>query len=120
MSASRATYSSLGYLWKFGFDKLKIDRSFICGLDHNSEKTTEILDAIIMLGHRLGMKVTAEGVENEMQARTLANLECDYFQGFLYGKPMPQDQLPAYILKHSLQKPNVDRDSELQIPRYAN
>lgn len=105
-------YSSLGYLWQFGFDKLKIDRSFICGLDHSSEKATEILDTIIMLGHRLGMTVTAEGIENEMQAQTLAKLECDHFQGFLYGKPMPQDKLPAYLLKHTLRQSQANRGFE--------
>ena len=97
-------YSSLGYLWQFGFDKLKIDRSFICGLDQNSEKTMEILETIIMLGHRLGMTVTAEGIENEAQAEALAKLHCDQFQGFLYGKPIPQDELPAYMLMQTLEK----------------
>lgn len=92
-------YSSLGYLWQFGFDKLKIDRSFITGLDHNTEKALEILDTIIMLGHRLNMTVTAEGIESENQADLLAELECDHFQGYLFGRPMPQEDLPGYLLK---------------------
>lgn len=95
-------YSSLGYLWQFGFDKLKIDRSFILGLDHESAKTREILDTIIMLGHRLDMKVTAEGIENEGQAELLSSLSCDQFQGFLYGKPMPRGELPAFFLKNMI------------------
>lgn len=93
-------YSSLGYLWQFGFNKIKIDRSFILGLDHESAKTREILDSIIMLGHRLDMKVTAEGIETEKQAELLSSLACDQLQGFLYGKPMPADELPAFFLKN--------------------
>jgi len=92
-------YSSLGYLWQFGFDKLKIDRSFIVGLDHNTEKASEILDTIILLGHRLDMTVTAEGIETAYQEKILSDLECDHFQGFLFGKPMPATDLAPYLLK---------------------
>lgn len=91
-------YSSLGYLWQFGFDKLKIDRSFISGLSHDQAKVREILDTIIMLGHRLEMTVTAEGVETESQARLLEELSCDHFQGFLYGKPMEPEDLAAFVM----------------------
>lgn len=99
-------YSSLGYLWQFGFDKLKIDRSFINGLDHDTEKALEILDTIIMLGHRLNMTVTAEGIESERQADLLAELACDHFQGFLFGRPMPQEDLPGYLLKQAVSPKN--------------
>lgn len=91
-------YSSLGYLWQFGFDKLKIDRAFIRGLDAESEKTREILGTIIMLGHRLDMIVTAEGIETEGQAELLSSLACDQLQGYLFGKPMPKEDLPAFFL----------------------
>lgn len=91
-------YSSLGYLWQFGFDKLKIDRSFIVGLDHNTEKASEILDTIILLGHRLDMTVTAEGIETVHQEKILSDLECDHFQGFLFGRPMPAADLAPYFL----------------------
>lgn len=92
-------YSSLGYLWQFGFDKLKIDRSFIMGLDQNSAKSRDILDTIIMLGHRLDMTVTAEGIETLGQAELLSSLACDQFQGYLYGKPMPEHELAPFFLK---------------------
>lgn len=105
-------YSSLGYLWRFGFDKLKIDRSFINGLDHNTEKALEILDTIIMLGHRLNMTVTAEGIESERQADLLAELRCDHFQGFLFGKPMPTEDLSAYLLKQVPTQSSNASDSE--------
>lgn len=91
-------YSSLGYLWKFGFDKLKIDQSFISGLEVNSEKTKEILETIVLLGHKLGMTVTAEGIETEDQEKMLSSMDCDHFQGFKYGKPMPVADLPGYFL----------------------
>lgn len=91
-------YSSLGYLWKFGFDKLKIDQSFISGLEVNTEKSRDILDTIIMLGHKLGMTVTAEGIETDLQEKILSSMDCDHFQGFKYGKPMPVDDLPNYFL----------------------
>lgn len=105
-------YSSLGYLWQFGFDKLKIDRSFIEGLENHCEKTREILDTIIMLGHRLGMTVTAEGIETEKQASTLSSLQCDYFQGFLYGKPMSSPNLAAYILEQHKGRITASRDEK--------
>lgn len=91
-------YSSLGYLWKFGFDKLKIDQSFISGLEINTEKTKEILETIVLLGHKLGMTVTAEGIETELQEKMLSGMNCDHFQGFKYGKPMPLVDLPNYFL----------------------
>lgn len=91
-------YSSLGYLWKFGFDKLKIDQSFISGLEVNTDKTKDILDTIIMLGHKLGMTVTAEGIETDLQEKILSSMNCDHFQGFKYGKPMPVAELPGYFL----------------------
>jgi len=93
-------YSSLGYLWKFGFDKLKIDRSFIAGLADDKEKVREVLETIILLGHRLDMTVTAEGIETEEQAQVLADLNCDYFQGYLYGKAMPVTELAPFVLSN--------------------
>ncbi len=93
-------YSSLGYLWKYGFDKIKIDRSFILGLDTDTARVSEILDTIIILSHRLNLKVTAEGIETERQARLLSDMSCDQFQGYLYGRPMPPDDLPGFILKN--------------------
>ena len=93
-------YSSLGYLWQYGFDKIKIDRSFILGLDTDTARVSEILDTIIMLGHRLNLKVIAEGIETELQARLLSDMSCDQFQGYLYGKPMSPEDLPGFVLKN--------------------
>lgn len=84
-------YSSLGYLWKFGFDKIKIDRSFISEMGSASGKADEVVATIIMLGHKLDMTVTAEGIETAAQVRMLAALGCDEFQGFYFGKPVPAE-----------------------------
>jgi diguanylate cyclase (GGDEF)-like protein len=92
-------YSSLAYLWQFGFDKLKIDRSFITALDVDEKKAREILDTIIVLAHRLDMKVTAEGIETEQQAAILSTLSCDQFQGYLYGRPISGDEIGPMLLR---------------------
>lgn len=80
-------FSSLGYLWKYGFDRIKIDRSFVSGLVENSQRSREIIETVVMLGKRLGMQVTAEGVETQAQSDILSDLGCDVLQGFLYGRP---------------------------------
>jgi len=105
-------YSSLGYLWQFNFNKLKIDRSFVQSLGHSNGKSREILDTIIMLGHKLDMKVTAEGIETEEQAAVLETLACDHFQGFYYGRPMPASEMAPYLMEHSvLPLARRDRDA---------
>lgn len=81
-------YSSLSYLHSFGFDKIKIDRSFIGDLDH-SHQAMAIVRAIISLGHSLDVPVLAEGVETEGQRRFLAQEDCDDVQGYLIGRPLP-------------------------------
>lgn len=90
-------YSSLSYLWKFPFDKIKIDKSFLNGMTESEDKATQIISTIIALGHTLEMRVTAEGVETEEQAAFLNAHKCDQLQGFLLGRPMPEDKLRRYI-----------------------
>ncbi len=94
-------YSSLSYLWQFGFDKLKIDQSFVAALSHNDKKAFEILDTIIMLGHKLDMTVTAEGIETAHQAEVLSSLSCDQVQGFLYGPPVPASEIALFLLENT-------------------
>jgi len=93
-------YSSLGYLWQFGFDKLKIDRSFVAALDARDKRALEIVDTIIMLGHKLDMTVTAEGIETDYHASVLSELACDQFQGYLYGRPAPARDLAAFLMNN--------------------
>jgi EAL domain-containing protein (putative c-di-GMP-specific phosphodiesterase class I)/GGDEF domain-containing protein len=92
-------YSSLSYLWKFPFSKLKIDRSFIHVLD-STPKAPGILRSIMDLSRNLGLEVTAEGIETTEQMETLRDLDCDYLQGYLCGKPTEKADLAAVILKN--------------------
>jgi len=80
-------FSSLNYLHRFPFEKIKIDRSFVANLGQSAE-SEKIVRAIIALGHSLHMTVTAEGVETLSQFGTLGNLKCDQIQGYLLGRPM--------------------------------
>lgn len=85
-------YSSLAYLNKLPADKLKIDMSFLEGI--NGDKSSiEILRGIIQLGHAIEMIVCSEGVETEQQFRLLQELECDEVQGYYTGKPVPGERL---------------------------
>lgn len=90
-------YSSLGYLWKYEFDKLKIDRLFLEAAAFGQPKHREIIETIVILGRKMGMDVTVEGVETAEQAELLSKLACDQYQGFLYGRPMSADQAAAAL-----------------------
>ena len=87
-------YSSLSYLHSFGFDKIKIDRSFIGDLERNHHSMA-IVCAIITLGHSLDVPVLAEGVETESQRLFLEREGCDDVQGYLTGRPLPIDAYAA-------------------------
>jgi diguanylate cyclase (GGDEF)-like protein len=91
-------YSSLSYLWRFPFDKIKIDRSFMQAVEAKDVNVSNILRTIVSLGHSLNMHVTAEGVETKRQAELLRTLACDYIQGFHYGHPMPRVDVASMIL----------------------
>jgi diguanylate cyclase (GGDEF)-like protein len=80
-------YSSLAYLRKLPAEELKIDRQFIMDLEHSADARA-VVDAVIKLAHALGLKVVAEGVENQRQQQVLVQLGCDELQGFLFAKPM--------------------------------
>jgi diguanylate cyclase (GGDEF)-like protein/PAS domain S-box-containing protein len=82
-------YSSLSHLVQFPADTLKIDRSFVNGMEDGGENA-EIVSTIISLAHNLGLDVVAEGVETAGQWRQLAKLGCDFVQGFYIGKPMDE------------------------------
>ena len=79
-------YSSLGYLRRFPFDCVKIDRSFLNGLGTNQEQT-EIVRAIVGLGRTLGIEVIAEGIETSDQLNLVRDLDCRMGQGFLFARP---------------------------------
>ncbi|ATZ74229.1 hypothetical protein CWC33_11210 [Idiomarina sp. X4] len=82
-------YSSLSYLMKLPFDVLKIDVSFVRDM-FQSEQKEAIVQTIVQLAHNLGLKVVAEGVETEKHFDYLSSLGCDYFQGYLFSKPVAE------------------------------
>ncbi|MGY4108130.1 putative bifunctional diguanylate cyclase/phosphodiesterase [Aeromonas encheleia] len=93
-------YCSLAYLPRLQVATLKLDRSFTQGLATN-QATTAIVRSVIGLGHELGIKITAEGVETQEQQAWLAQAGCDHLQGYLFSRPLPPAefarnyQLPA-------------------------
>jgi len=91
-------YSSLAYLKKFDIDYLKIDRSFVCHLTPESSDKV-LCEAIIVMAHKLGIKVIAEGIETTEQYALLADAGCDYGQGYLFSPPVPADQFEALLSK---------------------
>jgi len=103
-------YSSLSYLWKFPFDKIKIDRSFVSALSDADPSVGNIVRTIVALGQQLHLKVTAEGVETELQARFLHDAECDQLQGFLLGRPVPERQVGP-LLEAPMAAANSDGDA---------
>lgn len=89
-------YSSLSYLRDLTVNTLKIDRSFVSHMSE-IEKNTEIVQAIVMLAHSLGMNVTAEGVETRHQLDRLRNLGCDFAQGYLFSRPIDSQSAEAML-----------------------
>jgi diguanylate cyclase (GGDEF)-like protein len=89
-------YSSLSYLRKFDLDFLKIDQSFVYNLE-NDAANVALCEAIIVMAHKLDLKVVAEGVETQQQYDMLRRAGCDYGQGFLFGAALPADQFEALL-----------------------
>jgi diguanylate cyclase (GGDEF)-like protein/PAS domain S-box-containing protein len=92
-------YSSLSYLWRFPFDKIKIDRSFMQAFDGSGRDAKTVVKTIIALGRELNMRVTVEGVENAQQAAFLDKADGDQAQGFFFGRPVPASEVNANILE---------------------
>ncbi|BCK87491.1 hypothetical protein MIZ01_1270 [Sideroxyarcus emersonii] len=92
-------YSSLAYLKKFDIDYLKIDQSFVNNLGTQSDDMA-LCEAIIVMAHKLGLKVIAEGVETEQQRDLLKRAGCDYAQGFLFSRAIPAEELEALLLQN--------------------
>lgn len=91
-------YSSLNYLQHFDIDKLKIDKSFVDYINHDSHEKS-LVKNIISIAHWLHIKTVAEGVENDFQKKYLQENQCDFYQGYLFYKPMPVDQVEEILGK---------------------
>ncbi len=89
-------YSSLSHLARMPVDEVKIDRSFVIGLEADAEFATVVRSAIEM-GHNLGLKVVAEGIETETSAQRLRAMHCDIAQGYLYAQPMPGAAIEQWL-----------------------
>ncbi|MEJ2460359.1 MAG: EAL domain-containing protein [Candidatus Thiodiazotropha sp.] len=89
-------YSSLAYLKRFEIDYLKLDKSFVCNLD-NDPSDRALSEAIVVMAHKLGIRVVAEGVESEAQRAILKKIGCDYAQGYLFAKPMPAEEFELLL-----------------------
>jgi diguanylate cyclase len=89
-------YSSLAYLKRLPVQELKIDKSFVLKMERDADDA-KIVRSTIDLGHNMGLKVVAEGIESLVVWDLLAKMGCDQGQGYFMSKPMPSDQLPEWL-----------------------
>jgi len=93
-------YSSLSYLKMFPIDVLKIDRSFIRDITFDKDDET-IVKTIISMGHNLGLKIIAEGVELQEQLDIIKQYQCEWYQGFYFSKPVPADEFEKLLKQNN-------------------
>ena len=97
-------YSSLAQLKRLPVQELKIDKSFILRLDDSPDDEV-IVRSTIELGQNLGLKVVAEGVENEAIRSMLKGFGCHYLQGYLIARPLPADEVTSWVERYQAQQP---------------
>jgi EAL domain-containing protein (putative c-di-GMP-specific phosphodiesterase class I) len=95
-------YASLTHLQSLPIARVKIAPSFV-GNVVADPKSRSVVDAIVRLSHSLGKSVVVEGVEDQVQLAILRGLNCDVAQGFIFSKPLSPDQVPVFLLRHSVQ-----------------
>ncbi len=98
-------YSSLSYLHRFPVDSLKVDRSFIELLGTSEEPG--LTRSIVRLGHELGLRTVAEGIEHDEQLEALRDLGCSLGQGYLFAAPMSETELTALLERSSVLQPQT-------------
>ena len=98
-------YSSLVQLQRLPFSEIKIDKSFVFGMDKTKENAV-IAKTVIDMGHNLGLQVCAEGVENEASLEMLRSFGCDYAQGYFFSKPIAADDIPPFFAAHERARDN--------------
>ena len=91
-------YSSFNALKDYDFDVLKLDMAFLKGFDKNQKKAKAVIQSVISMANAVGMKTLSEGVETAEQASFLKDISCGRLQGFLFGKPIPYDELKKKIV----------------------
>ncbi len=92
-------FSSFSYLHRFPIDTLKIDRSFVSNMS-KGQKNQDIVSTIIMLAHKLGMDIIAEGIETDLEKQILQSLNCEYGQGYLFAKPLSADDATKLLVEN--------------------
>jgi diguanylate cyclase (GGDEF)-like protein len=111
-------FSSLSYLWRFPFDKIKVDQSFMQCFGNARRNAQTIVKTIIALGRELNMRVTVEGVETAEQAAFLDKVNGDQAQGFFFGRPVPASEVSATILadfKKRFVRPSLAGTQEVRL-----
>ena len=109
-------YSSLAYLRELPIDELKLDKSFITSMAEDP-RAAAIVRSTILLAHSLGLRLVAEGVENQATATELARSGCDVAQGFFYTKALPAAQLERWLDDHAFDSGHATADrTDLQSP----
>ncbi len=106
-------YSSLSYLRRFPFDKIKIDQSFVYGLE-TADDALAIVRAVTGLSHSLGIATTAEGVETVEQLKTLCTEGCTEAQGYLISPPRPASEVEVLLKQY--QKPDTAKSASTKLP----
>jgi diguanylate cyclase (GGDEF)-like protein/PAS domain S-box-containing protein len=103
-------FSSLGQLRHFPIDMIKVDRSFVQGVEHDA-KDAAIAANLVSLAHALGLVAIAEGIESKGQLASLRELGCDLAQGYLFARPVPAEQLGDLLQPHTNALPKIDSDA---------
>lgn len=106
-------YSSLNSLKDIPIDILKLDMGFLDSKNKNADKGGTILSNVIRMAQTLGLKIIAEGVETQAQANLLKSLGCDIFQGFLYSKPLPENEF-LKVLTSTDKKLDIELDDKVR------
>jgi predicted signal transduction protein with EAL and GGDEF domain len=101
-------FSSIGYLRQFGFDRIKIDRSLVMGVNED-KRQREMLQATVALARSLDIPVTAEGIETEEQAIAMRLFGCDCLQGYWFGKPVTSDHITEMLNERRAAEPQARR-----------
>ena len=97
-------YSSLGYIQRFAFDVLKIDRSFVEGLDRQTNR--QIVTAVLDLARELGVRVVAKGIEEQDQEQALIDLGCKFAQGYRFSRPVPETAFRKLLVEQAVSVPS--------------